>query len=114
VLNAVKSLDPRVGCCLDVGAAMRAGADPVASARAAGARLYQVHMKDVADHSAASVDMPVGEGVMPVRALFEALAEMKYAGYVDLEYEATPEDPMPGVVKSFAFMRGVIAGLGWR
>jgi sugar phosphate isomerase/epimerase len=114
VLNAVKSLDARVGCCLDVGAAMHAGADPVASARAAGARLFQVHMKDVADHSAASADVPVGEGVMPVRAIFQALAEMKFAGYVDLEYEATPEDPMPGVVESFAFMRGVVAGLGWR
>jgi sugar phosphate isomerase/epimerase len=114
VLNAVKSLDPRVGCCLDVGAAMRATADPVASIRAAGPRLYQVHMKDVADHSPNSADVAVGEGVMPVRAVFMALAEMKYAGYVDLEYEATPEDPMPGVVKSFAFMRGVIAGLGWR
>ena len=114
VLNAVKSLDPRVGCCLDVGAAMRAGADPVASVRAAGVRLYQVHMKDVADHSAASADVPVGEGAMPVRAIFQALAEMKYAGYVDLEYEVTSDDPMPGVVKSFAFMRGAIAGLGWR
>jgi sugar phosphate isomerase/epimerase len=51
---------------------------------------------------------------MPVRAIFQALVEMKYAGYVDLEYEATPDDPMPGVVKSFAFMRGVVAGLGWR
>jgi sugar phosphate isomerase/epimerase len=113
VLKAVAGLDARVGCCLDVGAAMRAGADVVASARAAGARLYQVHMKDVADRTATSADVPVGEGVMPVRALFQTLAEMKYAGYVDLEYEATPEDPMPGVGKSVAFMRGVVAGLGW-
>jgi sugar phosphate isomerase/epimerase len=113
VMNAVADLDARVGCCVDVGAAMRAGADPVAAVRAAGARLFQVHMKDVADGSAASADVPVGEGVMPVRAIFQALAAMKYAGYVDLEYEATPEDPMPGVGRSFAFMRGVVAGLGW-
>jgi sugar phosphate isomerase/epimerase len=112
VMKAVEGLDARVGCCLDVGAAMRAGADAVASARAAGARLFQIHMKDVADHSAAPADVPVGDGVMPVRAFFQALAEMKYAGFVDLEYEATPEDPMPGVGKSFAFMRGVVAGLG--
>jgi sugar phosphate isomerase/epimerase len=114
VLKAVTSLDPRIGCCLDVGAAMRAGADPVASIRAAGPRLYQVHMKDVADHSATSADVAVGGGVMPVRAIFAALAEMRYAGYVDLEYEIQPDDPMPGVVESFAFMRGVLAGLGYR
>jgi sugar phosphate isomerase/epimerase len=114
VLNAVKDLDPRMGCCVDVGAAMRAGADPVAAIRAAGARLFQIHMKDVADHSAASADVAVGEGVMPVRAIFAAVAEMKYAGYVDLEYEIVPDDPMPGVVQSFAFMRGVLAGLAYR
>jgi sugar phosphate isomerase/epimerase len=113
VMKAVAGLDARVGCCLDVGAAMRAGADVVGSTRAAGARLFQLHMKDVADHSAASADVPVGEGVMPVRAILQVLAEMKYAGFVDLEYEATPDDPMPGVVKSFAFMREVAAGLGW-
>jgi sugar phosphate isomerase/epimerase len=114
VLNAVKDLDPRMGCCVDVGAAMRAGADPVAAIRAAGARLFQIHMKDVADHSAASADVAVGEGVMPVRAIFAAVAEMKYAGYVDLEYEIVPDDPMPGVVQSFAFMRGVLSGLAYR
>jgi sugar phosphate isomerase/epimerase len=114
VLKAVTPLDPRVGCCLDVGAAMRAGADPVASIRAAGPRLYQVHMKDVADHTPTSADVAVGDGVMPVRAIFAALAEMKYAGYVDLEYEIQPDDPMPGVAQSFAFMHGVLAGLGYR
>jgi sugar phosphate isomerase/epimerase len=114
VLKAVAPFDPRVGCCLDVGAAMRAGADPVASIRAAGPRLFQVHMKDVADHSPTSADVAVGEGVMPVRAIFAALAEMKYAGYVDLEYEIQPDNPMPGVTQSFAFMRGVLAGLGFR
>jgi sugar phosphate isomerase/epimerase len=113
VLNAVKDLDPRMGCCVDVGAAMRAGADPGAAVRAAGPRLFQIHMKDVADHSATAADVAVGEGVMPVRAIFAALAEMKYAGYVDLEYEIVPDDPMPGVMQSFAFMRGVLAGMGY-
>jgi hypothetical protein len=37
---------------------------------------------------------------------------MKYKGNVDLEYEINADDPMPGVIKSFAYMRGVIAGLG--
>jgi sugar phosphate isomerase/epimerase len=49
---------------------------------------------------------------MPVRAMFEALIAMKYEGFVDLEYEVDPDDPMPGVISSFAYMRGVLAGLG--
>jgi hypothetical protein len=31
-----------------------------------------------------------------------------------LEYEIHPEDPMPGVISSFAYMRGVLAGMGDR
>lgn len=48
---------------------------------------------------------------MPVRGIFEALRAIRYAGFVDLEYEIKPEDPVPGMVESFAFMRGVLAGM---
>jgi sugar phosphate isomerase/epimerase len=48
---------------------------------------------------------------MPVKKIFEALIAMKYQGFVDLEYEIHPDDPMPGVIASFAYMRGVLAGL---
>jgi hypothetical protein len=50
---------------------------------------------------------------MPVRKMFEALIAEKYKGFVDLEYEIHPDDPMPGVISSFAYMRGVLAGLGY-
>jgi hypothetical protein len=36
---------------------------------------------------------------------------MKYNGCVNLEYEADPENPMPGMQKSFSYMRGVLAGI---
>jgi len=45
--------------------------------------------------------------------MFEALIEIGYKGFVDLEYEIHGDDPMPGVIESFAFMRGVLAGLGY-
>ncbi len=45
--------------------------------------------------------------------MFQALIDIKYQGYVDLEYEIHPDDPMPGVIKSFAYMRGVLAGMGY-
>jgi sugar phosphate isomerase/epimerase len=54
----------------------------------------------------------VGDGLMPVRKMFEALIAIKYKGFVDLEYEIHPDDPMPGVISSFAYMRGVLAGMG--
>ena len=50
---------------------------------------------------------------MPVRKMFEALIATKYKGFVDLECEIHPDDPMPGVISSIAYMRGVLAGLGY-
>jgi sugar phosphate isomerase/epimerase len=61
----------------------------------------------------AALQVAVGEGSMPVRKMFEALVAMKYKGFVDLEYEIHPGDPTPGVISSFAFMRGVLAGMGY-
>ena len=50
---------------------------------------------------------------MPVRKVFEALIAIRYKGFVDLEYEIHPDDPMPGVIGSVAYMRGMLAGLGY-
>ena len=44
-------------------------------------------------------------------ARIEALIAIKYQGFVDLEYEIHSDDPMPGVIASFAYMRGVLAGM---
>jgi sugar phosphate isomerase/epimerase len=112
VLAAVKNMDPRIGLCIDLGHAMRAGADVVAAIYAAGPRLYDIHIKDLADATAKESQVAVGEGIMPVRAIFQALMEIHYPGNVDLEYEIHANDPMPGVVESFANMRGVLAGMG--
>jgi sugar phosphate isomerase/epimerase len=114
VLAAVKNLDERIGLCMDLGHSLRAGADVIAAIHAAGPRLYDLHTKDLADTSARARQVAVGEGVMPVRGIFEALMQIKYPGTVDLEYEIVPKDPMPGVVESFAYMRGVLAGMGYK
>lgn len=113
VLAAVKGMDPRMGCCIDVGHTMRTGTDVVDAIHKAGPRLFDIHMKDLASPTAKESQVAVGEGVMPVRAIFEALIAMRYPGYVDLEYEIKPEDPLPGMVESFAYMRGVLSGMGY-
>lgn len=112
VLKAVKGMDPRMGCCIDVGHTVRAGADVVLAIGEAGPRLFNVHMKDLTNFQDKESQVAVGSGVMPVRKIFEALISVKYKGFVDLEYEIHPEDPVPGVASSLAYMRGVLAGLG--
>jgi sugar phosphate isomerase/epimerase len=112
VLRAVKSMDPRIGCCIDVGHTVRAGADVVQAIHEAGPRLLNLHMKDLTNFQSKESQVAVGEGIMPMRKMFEALIATEYKGFVDLEYEVQPDDPMPGVISSFAYMRGALAGMG--
>jgi sugar phosphate isomerase/epimerase len=113
VLKAVKNMDSRIGCCIDVGHCVRAGTDVVQAIHEAGPRLFNVHMKDLTNFESKDSQVAVGDGIMPVRKMFEALIATKYQGFVDLEYEIRPDDPMPGVISSFAYMRGVLAGMGY-
>ena len=113
VLKAVKGLDSRIGCCIDVGHTVRTGTDVVQAIHEAGPRLLNVHMKDLTNFQDKESQVAVGDGIMPVRRMFEALVAMRYKGFVDLEYEIHPDDPMPGVISSFAYMRGILAGLGY-
>jgi sugar phosphate isomerase/epimerase len=113
VLKVVKDMDPRIGCCIDIGHAARAGTNLVEAIHAVGPRLYDMHVKDLATFTSRESQVPVGEGILPFREVFEALIKIKYQGFVDLEYEIHPDDPLPGVVESFAFMRGVLDGMGY-
>lgn len=113
VLKAVKGMDPRMGCCIDVGHCVRAGTDVVEAIHAAGPRLFNMHMKDLTNFTDKDSQVAVGEGKLPIREIFEALIAIRYPGFVDLEYEVHADDPMPGVISSFAYMRGVLAGMGY-
>ncbi|MFZ0520973.1 MAG: sugar phosphate isomerase/epimerase [Candidatus Acidiferrales bacterium] len=112
VLKAVKNLDPRIGCCIDVGHAARAGANVVEAIHQVGQRLFNVHMKDLTNFQDKASQVAVGQGKMPTREIFKALLQTNYQGYVDLEYEVHEDNPMPGVIASYAYMRGVLAGMG--
>src|SRR5271154_3053372 len=114
ILKDVKNMDPRIGCCIDVGHTVRAGTDVVQAIQEVGPRLFDVHMKDLTNFQSKESQVAVGDGIMPVREIFEALIKIKYKGFVDLEYEVHGDDPMPGVISSFAYMRGVLAGMGYR
>ncbi|SEF70555.1 Sugar phosphate isomerase/epimerase [Bryocella elongata] len=114
VLKAVKGMDPRMGCCIDVGHCERAGTDPVVAIHAAGPRLFNMHVKDLTDFKSRESQVAVGQGKIPFRAIFEALGSIGYKGFVDLEYEINGDNPMPGVIESFAYMRGVLNGMGYQ
>ncbi len=111
-LPIIRDMDPRVGLCVDLGHTARTGVDVVEALAEAGNRLLDIHAKDLEDLTDRESQCIVGEGAMPIPAIFRQLAAMNYAGYVNLEYEIDAAHPLPGMQQSFIYMRGVLHGLG--
>jgi sugar phosphate isomerase/epimerase len=111
VLEVVNKLDKRCGLCMDIGHATRTGADIIKSAAEAGDRLFDMHVKDLADPTKKESQVDIGDGVLPFPALFKQLKKMGYKGCVNMEYEINGKDPMVGMQRSLSYMRGVLASL---
>jgi sugar phosphate isomerase/epimerase len=113
VLTAVKGMDERMGLCVDVGHTARTGTAPLEGLKEAwnAKRLHDIHMKDLADMMKRDSQVEVGDGAMPVAQMFAFLTKVGYKGGVMLEYEIKADNPVPGMVQSFAYMRGVLAGM---
>ncbi len=111
VLKEVKNMDPRMGLCIDIGHTSRTGTDILESIKEAGGRLHDMHVKDLKDPMNKDSQVAVGQGVLPIAKIFRLLKSMKYSGAVMLEYEINANEPLPGMKESFAYMRGVLAGI---
>ena len=111
VLKHVKGMDSRMGLCIDVGHTARTGTNVTQAVLDAGPRLHDMHMKDLADTTSRDSQVAVGEGKLPIAAIFRALQTIRFPGFVNLEYEINPKDPLPGMQVSFAYMRGILAGM---
>jgi sugar phosphate isomerase/epimerase len=109
---AVKSRDKRLGLCIDIGHTLRTGTDPVQACRECRDRLYDMHVKDLANKTERESQVEVGRGVIDFPALFRTLIEIGYQGQVGLEYEINAKAPLQGMIESMAYMRGVLAAIG--
>jgi sugar phosphate isomerase/epimerase len=112
VMNAVQPYDPRLGLCIDVGHTVRIGVDPVDAIRKCGNRLHDFHIKDVTLAEPKGETIEVGRGVINLGAVLKALLEVKFQGHLALEYEIKPDDPLPGMIESFAYMKGILDAVG--
>lgn len=110
-LKLIKDMDPRMGVCIDVGHTTRTGKNLLEEIEMAGPRLLDMHIKDLRDLMQARSQCDVGDGQMPIPRIFRLLMKMNYSGVVHLEYEINADNPLPGMHRSFAYMRGVIAGI---
>lgn len=111
VYDHVKGLDERIGLCLDIGHAARAGASLVKIVKEYGARIFDLHIKDLAVISKESKPIELGRGVLDIPGLLSALIKIRYAGVCSIEHEMDMNDPLPGIAESTGFFRGVIKTL---
>lgn len=111
--EAIKSLDARIGLCIDVGHTARFGEDPITSIKKYAARVYDVHLKDSVAIVGAQRDVPieVGAGRLDIRGMLRALLEIKYNGVVTFEYEKAAGNPVTGLAESVGYVRGMLATL---
>ncbi len=110
IWNAIKSLDTRIGLCIDVGHTARFGDDPAVAIKKYAARLYDVHLKDSVAVIGAQRDVPVevGAGRLDIRGMLRALLDIKYNGVVAFEYEKVAGNPVVGLAESVGHVRGIL------
>jgi sugar phosphate isomerase/epimerase len=107
-LKLIKDRDRRLGLCMDVGHAIRAGADPVRSVADCGDRLMDIHVKDLRSATDRASQVEVGKGMIDFPGLIRALHQRNFSGHVALEYEINEDHPEMGIRESLAYLRGVV------
>jgi sugar phosphate isomerase/epimerase len=100
IMEAVRNHDRLIGTCLDTGHLIRAAQppfgrrlDPAAQVRVMGARNFAMHLKDHDNRT--REDVVFGRGALNVEAVLRALREVHFHGYISIEYEANPDNPLP-------------------
>jgi inosose dehydratase len=107
----VKDFDGRIGLCIDIGHTLRYGGDPIRAAEQYADRLFDIHMKDIHEASAAGHGVEVGRGVIDIPKFLRTLDKTRYAGIVSFEYEKDADDPLAGLAESVGYVRGVLAAI---
>ncbi len=105
-LREIKDLDSRIGICLDIGHTTRAGEDLLAAVKTCFGRLRDMHIKDVTAATKQGKTVSMGHGIINLPALFRTLTELKYAGFISLEYDAEDKEPLPAIFESIGYARG--------
>jgi len=109
VYNRIKNLDARMGMCIDIGHALRAGADLPKVIKAYKDRLFDLHIKDVSVAAKDGKAIEIGRGVIDFEEVIEALEKIKFSGVCSIEFEKDMTDPLPGIAESIGFFRGVMS-----
>ncbi len=109
VYDRIKNKDPRMGLCIDIGHATRAGVAVDKAVKEYKDRLFDLHIKDVSKAEKDGKAIEIGRGVIDFPALVKALRKTGYKGVCSIEYEKDMADPMAGIAESIGYFKGVMA-----
>lgn len=104
----IKTRDARIGLCIDIGHATRAGEDPAKAVLAYKERVFDLHLKDVTAASKEGKPTEIGRGVINFASFVQALDKVRYKGICSIEYEKDMNDPLPGIAESAGYFKGVM------
>lgn len=110
-LQAAEKYDPRIGVCIDVGHTARVNVDPAEAIHKCAARLYDIHLKDISNITEKDPSIEIGRGILGIHGILQALAAVKFAHHVGIEYEKDGKDPLPGLAESVGYVRGVMSSM---
>lgn len=94
-----------VGVASDTGWWASQGADPVEATHVLKDYLYHVHLKDVKQTGAHHETCALGDGIVDIRGILNALNEIGYKGYISIEHEPEFHDPTEDIRKSLERVR---------
>ncbi len=97
--DLIKDKDPRMGLCLDIGHAQRAGVDPAKAVLKYKKRIFDMHIKDVTKGAQDGKAIEAGRGIIDFPTLVRALRKIKYPGHCGIEFEKDMKDPLPGIAE---------------
>jgi inosose dehydratase len=117
ILKAVKDHHELIGTCLDTGHLIRSAQlgvelDSAKQVLEMGKRNFGMHLKD--HDNKRKTDVPYGDptGKLDVPSVLKALREVKFSGYISIEYEANENNPSPDVQKCVTYLKDAIKKLG--
>ena len=108
--DLIKNKDPRMGLCLDIGHAQRAGVDPAKAVLKYNKRIFDLHIKDVTKAEQDGQAIEAGRGIINFPAFVRALRKIKYPGNCSIEFEKDMKGPLPGIAESVGYFKGVKDG----
>ncbi len=109
--NLIKKMDKRMGLCIDIGHTKRIDRDPEQDLKDYFDRVHDIHIKDVTAAAKEGTTAIIGRGVIDFPSFMKTVVKMGYNGTLALEYEAESDDPLPGMMESFGYTKGVMAML---